>query len=58
MTNDKLQMTNQVQNQLLIGRDVDYIDDKKFEEIANQTVIVSKILNGLIKSSISRNTQY
>lgn len=41
----------EVQNQLLIARDLDYIKATKFEEAANQTVVVSKLLNGIIKSS-------
>lgn len=41
----------ELQNQLLIARDVGYIDGKIFAEMAEQTVKVNKILNGLIKSS-------
>lgn len=41
----------ELQNQLLISRDVGYIDKKIFTEIAEQTVKVNKILNGLIKAS-------
>ena len=41
----------EVQNQLLVAKDVDYIDKKNFDLLANQTVIVSKLLNGLIKKS-------
>jgi len=41
----------EVQNQLLIGRDLSYIDEKEFAEIATKTVVVSKLLNGLIKSA-------
>ena len=40
----------EVQNQLLISRDLGYIDPSLFNEIATKTVIVSKLLNGLIKS--------
>lgn len=46
----------ELQNQLLISRDIKYLDKENFSKIAEQTVIVSKLLNGLIKSSISRNT--
>lgn len=45
----------ELQNQLLIARDVKYIDEVSFDKMAEQTVVVSKIMNGLIKSSISRN---
>lgn len=40
----------EVQNQLLIARDLGYINQKIFSDIALQTVIVSKLTNGLIKS--------
>ena len=41
----------EVQNQLLVARDVGYLDKTVFHLIADQTIIVSKLLNGLIKSS-------
>ena len=41
----------ELQNQLLISRDLSYCSKEVFAEIANQTVVVSKLLNGLIKSS-------
>ena len=41
----------EVQNQLLIARDVFYISQETFTNVANKTIIVSKLLNGLIKSS-------
>lgn len=41
----------EVQNQILIAKDVGYIDGRKFKELADQTVEVSKITNGLIKST-------
>ncbi|MBI4035692.1 four helix bundle protein [Candidatus Daviesbacteria bacterium] len=40
----------EVQNQLLISSDLEYIDSSLFNEISQKTVIVSKLLNGLIKS--------
>lgn len=40
----------EVQNQLLIARDVDYLESSQFSILANQSVIISKLLNGLIKS--------
>ncbi len=45
----------EVQNQLLIARDVGYIDNKIFQEIGGQTVIVSKLCNGLLKSNRSKH---
>lgn len=41
----------EVQNQILIAKDVGYIDGREFKELADQTVEVSKITNGLIKST-------
>jgi len=41
----------ELQNQLLIARDVGYIAQKNFSQLANQSIVVSKILNGLIKTS-------
>lgn len=42
---------SEVQNQLLIAKDIQYIDKTKFDTLGLQTVVVSKLLNGLIKSS-------
>lgn len=41
----------ELQNQLLIAKDVEYLSNEKFKEIAEQTVKVHKIINGLIKMS-------
>jgi len=41
----------EVQNQLLIARDVGYIGKERFAEIASKTVTVSKLLHGLVKSA-------
>jgi len=41
----------EIQNQLLVARDVGFISDKTFKDFAEQTVIVSKLLNGIIKKS-------
>lgn len=46
----------EVQNQLLIARDIKYIESKVFDSLANQSVLVSKILNGLIKGAASLNS--
>ncbi len=39
----------EVQNQLLIGKDLSYIASKDFTAIANQSVRVSKLIQGLIR---------
>jgi len=41
----------EIQNQLIIARDIKYLDISNFDEISQQTIIVSKLINGLIKSS-------
>lgn len=48
----------EVQSQLLIARDIGYLETQEFDEIAKQAVIASKLLNGLIKSTrtIIRNS--
>ena len=46
----------EVQNQLVIARDIKYLDSKVFGHVADQSILVSKILNGLIKSTNSLNT--
>lgn len=43
--------TTELQNQILISRDVGYINHGKFKGIAEQSVKVNKILNGLIKKT-------
>lgn len=40
----------ELQNQLLIARDVGYLAKEMFNNIARETIEVSKLLNGLIKS--------
>lgn len=39
----------ELQNQLLVARDIKYIRGEKFREIADQSVEVAKLINGLIK---------
>ena len=46
---------SEVQNQLLISRDIKYLDDKTFYKIADRTILINKLLNGLIKSIKSAN---
>lgn len=41
----------EVQNQLLIARDLKYLSKEKFTDLAEKSVTVSKLLNGLIKKS-------
>lgn len=41
----------ELQNQLLIARDISYLSKERFIFLAELTVVVSKLLNGLIKST-------
>ena len=41
----------EVQNQLLIAKDLSYITKDKFSNLAEDTITVNKLLNGLIKKS-------
>jgi four helix bundle protein len=45
---------SEIQNQLLVSRDVRYIDNTIFKSNALQTVLVSKLLQGIIKSAQNR----
>lgn len=46
----------ELQNQLVICRDLKILDNEKFKEIAQQTILVQKITNGLIKKTKSMNS--
>jgi four helix bundle protein len=39
----------ELQNQLVIARDLNFIDKQAFNEVAKQTIIVAKLINGLKK---------
>jgi len=43
----------EVQNQLLISKDLDYITNEVFHAVAKQTVDINKLINGLIKKTKS-----
>ena len=43
----------EIQNQLLVARDIGFMTKEEFDKIAEQTIIVNKITNGLIKKSKS-----
>jgi four helix bundle protein len=44
----------ELQNQLLVTRDVGYLTSEKFKALADQTVFVHKLLNGLIKTAVNK----
>lgn len=37
----------ELQNQILIARDVDYLSKEDFDKIAKQTVVINKLISGL-----------
>lgn len=41
----------EVQNQLLIAKDIGYLSKEKFQQLADLTVTLNKLTNGLIKKS-------
>ncbi len=45
----------ELQNQLLVGRDVGYIPIEEFEKLAEQSVITHKLLTGLLKTTRQYN---
>jgi len=48
----------ELQNQLIISRDLKYLNKEKFNKLAQDTIRVQKILYGLIKSVRILNTKY
>ena len=42
----------ELQNQLIIAKDIGYFNKEKFNEIAQQTITVHKLITGLRKSNI------
>jgi four helix bundle protein len=46
----------EIQNQLLISKGLDYINQNNFDFILNQTTLVQKLINGLIKNQKKHNT--
>jgi four helix bundle protein len=41
----------EIQNQLLVARDIGYLTSIDFDRLADQTIKVSKITNGLIRKT-------
>lgn len=48
-----LSSLTEIQNQILIARDVTYLKSEIFSEIEQQSIRVSKLVNGIIKSARS-----
>lgn len=49
-SNSKGSMT-ELQNQLLISKDIGYINKELFDKLANQSVVANKLLTGLLKAT-------
>ncbi|OGZ69320.1 MAG: hypothetical protein A3D44_02575 [Candidatus Staskawiczbacteria bacterium RIFCSPHIGHO2_02_FULL_42_22] len=41
----------ELQNQLIISRDIGYLSNDEFKIIADQSVVANKLLNGLLKAT-------
>ncbi len=46
-----LSSLTEIQNQLLIAKDLGYLDREEFMKLADETIEVSKLINGLIKGA-------
>ena len=44
----------EVQNQLILARDLGYINNKIFQKIGNESVEIHKLINGIIRSSSTK----
>lgn len=44
----------ELQNQLIVSKDVGYLADKKFDLLAEQSVVVKKLLSGLLRATSSK----
>ena len=53
--NMSLGSVSEVQNQIIIAKDVKYIFKEKYDLILDQSIIVHKLINGSIKSLRKRN---
>lgn len=46
----------ELQNQIIVAKDVKYFNVRSYNKLNDQTVVVHKLINGLIKGTKSRNT--
>lgn len=44
----------ELQNQLLLAKDIGYVSKEEFKKLADQTVVVHKLLNGFIRSASAK----
>jgi four helix bundle protein len=45
----------EVQNQILIARDLHYINQEEYTKISNQAILVSKLLRGLMRTAPNKD---
>lgn len=45
----------EIQNQLIISRDLNYLDNRLFQELGKESVEIHKLINGLIKTSSTKS---
>ena len=48
----------EIQNQLILSRDLNYLSNDLFQKLGRESVEIHKLINGLIKSSSTKNTKY
>jgi four helix bundle protein len=49
----------EIQNQLILSRDLNYINNESFQKLGKESVEIHKLINGLIKSSSTKShTKY
>ncbi|MFA6532554.1 MAG: four helix bundle protein [Patescibacteria group bacterium] len=49
----------EIQNQLILSRDLNYISNEIFQKLGKESVEIHKLINGVIKSSSTKsNTRY
>ncbi len=48
--------TTELHNQIIVAKDVGYIDEKRYNELLSNLQDVHKLINGLINSSYLRST--
>jgi len=47
----------ELQNQLLISRDIGYLSKKAFSEVSDRSIVTHRLLNAFIKSTIQKQSK-
>lgn len=48
----------EIQNQLIISRDLNYLDNKLFQQLGKESVEIHKLINGLIRTSTTKSPHH